>query len=119
MVEEQVWEQQMYGEAIRAAMAEASWLSACAIFLSRNPGNSPYPHPVRRSRLLHHPKKRQETTMADDPKKTGLDRKLISLNEAHEVRSWTVRFHCTEAELREAVAKVGHSVEKVQEYLHR
>lgn len=28
--------------------------------------------------------------MSEDPKKTGLDRKLIALNEPHEVRSWTV-----------------------------
>ena len=33
--------------------------------------------------------------MADDPKKTGLDRKLISLIEPHEVRSWTQALDCT------------------------
>ena len=27
--------------------------------------------------------------MSDDPKKTGQDRKRISLSEPHEVRSWT------------------------------
>jgi hypothetical protein len=29
----------------------------------------------------------KETAMSDDPKKTGLDRKLISLDEPHEVPS--------------------------------
>ena len=47
--------------------------------------------------------------MADDPKKTGLDRKLIALEEPHEVRSWTQSLKCTEAELR---AAVNHSAEK-------
>jgi hypothetical protein len=58
-----------------------------------------------------------ETPMADDPKKTGLDRKLIALNEPHEVRSWTQALGCTEAELRLAVEKVGHSAEQVRGYL--
>jgi hypothetical protein len=55
--------------------------------------------------------------MTDDPKKTGLDRKLIALNEPHEVLSWTKSLGCTEAQLREAVAAVGHSAEAVRVYL--
>ncbi len=55
--------------------------------------------------------------MSDDPKKTGLDRKLISLEEAHEVRSWTQSLNCTEARLREAVAAVGNSADAVRKHL--
>ena len=57
--------------------------------------------------------------MTDDPKKTGLDRKLISLKEPHEVRSRTEALHVTEQQLKAAIAAVGHSVEKVREYLRK
>lgn len=57
--------------------------------------------------------------MTDDPKKTGLDRKLIAVNEPHEVRSWTESLHCTEAQLREAVNAVGNSADAVRQYLAR
>ena len=57
--------------------------------------------------------------MADDPKKTGLDRKLIALTEPHEVRSWTESLKCSEAELRAAVKAVGHSAERVREFLKK
>ena len=55
--------------------------------------------------------------MADDPTKTGLDRKLISLDEAHEVRSWTESLGCSETQLRDAVKAVGNSAEEVRQYL--
>jgi len=55
--------------------------------------------------------------MSDDTKKTGLDRKLNSLEEDYEVRDWTKNLGCTPAELREAVKAVGNSAEKVREYL--
>lgn len=55
--------------------------------------------------------------MSDDTTKTGLDRKLISLAEPHEVRSWTESLGCDEVTLRKAVAAVGNSAEKVREYL--
>jgi len=55
--------------------------------------------------------------MADDTSKTGLDRKLISLEEPHEVRSWTESLGVTEAKLREAVKAVGHSADAVRKYL--
>lgn len=55
--------------------------------------------------------------MADDPKKTGLDRRLIALTEPHEVRSWTESLGCTEEQLKAAVRVVGNSAEKVRQYL--
>ena len=55
--------------------------------------------------------------MADDLKKTGLDRKLISLDEPHEVRSWTESLGCTEDQLRFAVQTVGNSADAVRKYL--
>jgi hypothetical protein len=55
--------------------------------------------------------------MADDPKKTGLDRKLIDLDEPHEVRSWTESLG--ERTLKAAVAAVGNSAEKVRAHLKK
>lgn len=57
--------------------------------------------------------------MSDNPNKTGLDRKLISLEQDHEVRDWTNSLGCTPGELREAVKAVGNSAEKVREYLSK
>jgi hypothetical protein len=64
-----------------------------------------------------HPNDVEASLMTDDPKKTALDRKLIALNESHEVRSWMESLSCSEAELRAAVEKVGHSAEQVRGYL--
>ena len=64
-----------------------------------------------------HPNDVLEILMADDAKKTGLDRKLISLTEEHEVRSWTESLGCTEEELRRAVAAVGDSAVQVRHHL--
>jgi len=55
--------------------------------------------------------------MADDPKKTELDRKLIALHEPHEVRSWTESLGCSETQLRDAVKAVGNSADEVRQYL--
>jgi hypothetical protein len=55
--------------------------------------------------------------MTDDPRKTGLDRKLISLSEPHEVRSWTESLGCSETQLRDAVKEVGNSAEAVRAHL--
>lgn len=55
--------------------------------------------------------------MSDNTSKTGLDRKLIALNEDYEVRDWTKSLGCTEAQLRAAVKAVGNSADKVREYL--
>jgi uncharacterized protein DUF3606 len=46
-----------------------------------------------------------------------MDRKLISLNQEHEVRYWTQAFGVTKKELFDAVQAVGHSAEKVRDYL--
>ena len=61
----------------------------------------------------------KQTCAADDPKKTGLDRKLIALNEPHEVRSWTESLGVDVKTLKAAVAAVGNSAEKVREYLKK
>jgi hypothetical protein len=57
--------------------------------------------------------------MSDDPHKTALDRKLISLREDYEVRNWMRSLNCTENQLRRAVQAVGNSAEKVREYLSK
>lgn len=57
--------------------------------------------------------------MSDDTKKTGLDRKLISLEEPHEVRSWTEALGCSETQLRDAVKAVGNSAAAVREFLQQ
>ena len=57
--------------------------------------------------------------MTDDPKKTALDRKLIHLNEPHEVLTWTRSLGCTTEQLKEAVRAVGPSAEAVRVYLKK
>lgn len=57
--------------------------------------------------------------MSDNTTKTGLDRKLVSLEEDYEIRDWTKSFGCTEEELRGAVKSVGNSADKVREYLSK
>ena len=48
--------------------------------------------------------------MADDPKKTGLDRKF---------QSWTQSLGCTAEQLKEAVGAVGNSAEAVRAYIKK
>lgn len=48
-----------------------------------------------------------------------MDRKLIALDQDYEVRYWTQALGVTAEELRAAVAKVGHSAERVREHLGR
>ena len=55
--------------------------------------------------------------MADDPSKTGRDRKLIAIDQPHEVRSWTESLKCSETQLRDAVKAVGNSADAVRAYL--
>ncbi|CAN7211235.1 MULTISPECIES: DUF3606 domain-containing protein [unclassified Acidovorax] len=55
--------------------------------------------------------------MSDDKNKTALDRQFINLSEPYEVRSWTHSLGVTEVQLRDAVAAVGRSADKVREYL--
>ncbi len=47
------------------------------------------------------------------------DSKLISLNEDWEVKYWTEAFGCSVMQLKDAVKAVGHSAEKIKEYLKR
>jgi len=62
----------------------------------------------------------KETTMQDDPNKTGADRKLIALEHEHEVREWAASLGCTEQDLREAAQTVDHSADEVRRFLsHR
>ena len=56
--------------------------------------------------------------MSDNLDDRGLaDRSLISLEQEHELRYWTGALDCTEAQLREAVAAVGNSVDEVKQHL--
>lgn len=55
--------------------------------------------------------------MSDNPEKTAEDSRLISLEQAHELRDWTRSLGCTEVELRAAVQAVGHSAGAVRAYL--
>lgn len=57
--------------------------------------------------------------MSDDPKKTGQDRRLIALEQPHEVRSWTESLGVSEQQLRAAVAAVGNSADEVRDYLRK
>ncbi|MPS98057.1 MAG: DUF3606 domain-containing protein [Pseudomonas sp.] len=55
--------------------------------------------------------------MSDDKTKIGKDRAYISLEQDYEVRDWAQSLHCTEMELRKAVAAVGNSAAEVRIYL--
>lgn len=56
----------------------------------------------------------------DDPnQRNSPDSKLISLGEDHEVRYWTKALGVSEHELRNAVAAVGNSAEKVRQHLKK
>ena len=56
--------------------------------------------------------------MADDLKDRGAqDRARINVNEAHELRYWTGALNVSEDRLREAVAAVGPSADRVREFL--
>jgi hypothetical protein len=58
--------------------------------------------------------------MSDDHRKSGgQDRARISLSESYEVRDWSKKFGCTEAQLREAVTAVGNQADQVEAYLKR
>jgi hypothetical protein len=46
-----------------------------------------------------------------------MDRKLISLEQDYEVRYWTEALGASKQELMEAVQAVGHSADKVRQYL--
>lgn len=47
------------------------------------------------------------------------DRNLISLSEAWEVKWWTESLGISPEQLKDAVAKVGNSADKVKDFLKR
>ena len=56
--------------------------------------------------------------MADDKaKRGGVDRDLIAMKEAYEVRYWSKKFKVTPAKLKAAVRAAGHSSKHVEAYL--
>lgn len=55
--------------------------------------------------------------MSDDKHKTGEDRQLVSIQEDYERRDWARSMGCSEEQLMQAVAAVGHSADKVRAYL--
>jgi hypothetical protein len=58
--------------------------------------------------------------MSDDRTKKGRqDRQRININEKHELAYWTKRLGVSEDELRDAVKRVGPSVEAVQNEIKR
>ena len=57
--------------------------------------------------------------MATDTNIPAPDRKLIYLNDVQEVDYWRKVLGATPEELRDAVGAVGHSVDKVREYLKK
>jgi hypothetical protein len=68
---------------------------------------------------IQHWRDAPEEVMGDDPTKRAADAKRIALGQDHEMRYWTRRLDCTEDELREAVAAVGHMVTDVEAWLER
>jgi len=58
--------------------------------------------------------------MPDNLVKKGVqDRTRINLSEDWEVKHWTKVLACSVMELKDAIAKVGNSVEKVRKELKR
>lgn len=56
--------------------------------------------------------------MSDDKGKSGgQDRRRINVNQDYELRDWAASFGVTEAQLKEAVAKVGDRADEVKRYL--
>ena len=54
----------------------------------------------------------------DDTKNRGpQDRSRVNTDQTHEVEYWTKEFGVSEVRLREAVQRVGSSVDKVREHL--
>jgi predicted secreted Zn-dependent protease len=58
--------------------------------------------------------------MADNLKEKGpRDKSAISLQEDWEVKYWTTALGCSVMDLKAAVDAVGHSAERVKEYLEK
>ena len=57
--------------------------------------------------------------MLNNSKQRGRgDRSRINVEQDHDVRYWSRQLHCTEAELRIAIQKVGTSATAVERLLH-
>lgn len=57
-------------------------------------------------------------TMSDNlQQRNGADRQRINVNEDYELRDWAKKFGVTEDQLRKAVAAVGPTADKVEQYL--
>lgn len=60
----------------------------------------------------------EECNMSDNLQNRGpADRARVNVNEAWELKWWTAKFGCTEAQLREAVRKVGVMASDVERAL--
>lgn len=58
--------------------------------------------------------------MADNPQQRGSpDRDRISLEQEHEVRYWTKTLNVSVERLRDAVKAVGHSADRVRDFLSK
>lgn len=58
--------------------------------------------------------------MPDDLTKTGkADRDKINVNQAHELRDWSVKLGVSPDELKKAVAKVGVNADDVKKHLKK
>ena len=58
--------------------------------------------------------------MSDDKAERGpQDRSRVNVNEHYELRYWSETLGVAEQHLRDAVAAVGTSAEKIREYLRR
>jgi hypothetical protein len=56
--------------------------------------------------------------MADDKQNRGSpDRQRIDVNDPDELRNWSKSLNATPEQIKEAVAKVGPTAEKVREHL--
>jgi len=61
-----------------------------------------------------------EPDMSDDKSKRGApDNRRIDIHDPNEIRHWTKSLGVTEQQLKEAVARVGTSAEKVRESLRK
>lgn len=50
-------------------------------------------------------------------KKPQVQDKEVNLVEPYEAMQWTKEFKCTETQLRAAIKEVGHSANKIGEYI--
>jgi hypothetical protein len=81
---------------------------------------SAVPHFVTLAKQEKIKPKNQNDTMSDDlSKRRPQDANKISTTEDYEVRDWSKRLGCSPTELKDAVKEVGHSADKVRDYLSK